>query len=161
MNFTREALTAEGFAGWVPFAALPRADVPLQPGVYVVTRETDNPPEFLPSSPAGRFQGKDPTVPVERLQAKWVSGATVVYIGKAAIGSRDSRGLSRRLDEYRRFGDGQSIGHRGGRYIWQLADSADLLVAWRTTSAPEVTESAMLEAFVAIYGRLPFANLRR
>lgn len=43
------------FTGWVPFVQLPTADVPTEPGVYVVVRQTDEPPQFLDASPAGHF----------------------------------------------------------------------------------------------------------
>lgn len=78
-----EPIDLSGFAGWVPFAALPTTDVPRDPGVYVVVRPTDEPPTFLHTSPAGHFNGKDPTVPVAELEALWVPGTRIVYIGKA------------------------------------------------------------------------------
>lgn len=151
-----------GFSGWVPFAALPTAEVPPSPGVYVIVRPSDEPPTFLDVSPAGHFKGRDPTVPVAELAALWVPGARIVYIGKAALGGIGRRGLRKRLDEFRRFGSGAPIGHSGGRRIWQLADHAELLVGWRVTDDIDAakTETAMIAAFRAHHGRLPFANMR-
>jgi hypothetical protein len=57
------------------------------------------------------------------LRESWVPKTHVMNIGKANIANR-------RLSEYGRLGAGTNIGHKGGRYIWQLADSGDLLVAW-------------------------------
>ncbi|WP_422745384.1 hypothetical protein ACN27E_24175 [Mycobacterium sp. WMMD1722] len=159
---TTEPVDLSGFSGWVPFAALPDADVPTGPGVYVVVRPSDDPPEFLNVSPAGHFKGKDPTVPVAELQALWVPGTRIVYIGKASLGSTGRRGLRKRLDEYRRFGAGEPIGHSGGRRIWQLADHDALLVGWRMTpdtDAPK-TETEMIAQFRDRYGVRPFANMR-
>ncbi|CAM4413263.1 hypothetical protein NONI108955_26070 [Nocardia ninae] len=42
--------------------------------------------------------------------------------------------------------------------IWQLADSAELLVGWRPTDDARATEKAMIAEFVATYGKRPFAN---
>ncbi|WP_373202363.1 hypothetical protein [Mycobacterium marinum] len=157
-----EPVDLSGFTGWVPFAALPTEEVPTGPGVYVIVRPSDEPPTFLDISPAGHFKGKDPTVPVAELHALWVAGTRTVYIGKASLGSSGRRGLRKRLDEYRRFGAGEPVGHSGGRRIWQLTDHANLLVGWRETADADAprTETEMIAQFRAHYGVRPFANMR-
>lgn len=160
--WSADALREGGFVGFVRFADLQTSDVPQAPGVYAVVRPTDAPPTFLENSAAGRFKGKDPSIPVGALSGRWIIGAEVLYIGKSTIGSSGRRGLQKRLDEFRRFGAGEPVGHWGGRAIWQLADHDELLVAWNATDEDAATvESRMLRDFVEHYNRLPFANLRR
>ncbi len=161
MTWTTGDLATAGFTGFVRLAELPASRVPPGPGVYVVVRQCDRDPTFLPESPAVRFKGRDPSVSRERLEAEWVAGAEVVYIGKAAGGARGRRGLRKRLEEFRRFGAGEPIGHWGGRLIWQLEESESLLVCWmETTEDPASVESAMIADFRSQFGRRPFANLR-
>ena len=159
---TTEPIDLDDFTGWVPFTALPTAGVPTGPGVYVILRPTDDLPTFLDVSPAGHFKGTDPTVPVVELHELWVPGTRIVYIGKANHGSRGKRGLRKRLDEFRRFGAGEPVGHSGGRRLWQLADHADLLVGWRVTEDTEAAqiETDMITRFRAHHGHRPFANMR-
>jgi hypothetical protein len=128
--------------------------------VYVVLRENDARPRFLAHSHAGWFKSQDPTTPTKLLERAWPDGAHCVYIGKAGAGADGDRGLQRRIREFRRYGDGQPVGHQGGRRIWQLADADDFVIAWKETpdEEPEDVESALLHAFVAEYGVLPIGN---
>jgi hypothetical protein len=155
VDWSRDALVKFGFTGFVPFAELPSADVPTAPGVYVVLRPVSIEPTWVEISPAGWFKGRDPSVSVDKLRSAWVPGAEVLYIGKAGD-------LRRRLNEYRRHGAGQRVGHWGGRYTWQLAGTDLLLVAWQLTldlDAGDV-ESRLIAEFVTSYGQRPFANRR-
>lgn len=153
--WTRAALEAEGFVGWVTFeelgARLP--SVPSDGGVYVVARDSADAPEFLDANPGGRFKGRDPTVELDALRANWVGGATIVYIGKAD-------NLRRRLRQYMRFGEGVPVGHWGGRLIWQLADARDLVVGWLETPdrIPKQVETELIAAFRRAHDKPPFAN---
>jgi hypothetical protein len=160
-EITADSVDLSAFTGWPTFAELPDADVPTDPGVYVVVRPTVTSPKFLDVSPAGWFKGKDPTIPVAELKALWVPGARTVYVGKANLGSNGRRGLRKRLDEFRRFGSGEAIGHSGGRRIWQLADYADLLIGWRVTDDADArpTERTLIAAFRGRHGMRPSANM--
>lgn len=159
-EFSVEGLRALGFQGFKCFKSLDLRHVPTGAGVYVVLRERDDRPKFLRRNPAGWFKGQDPTVPTAELEVAWPDGAKCVYIGKADIGTSGRRGLRKRIEEFRRYGDGEPVGHRGGRRIWQLADAGDFVIAWRATpgSDPEVLEAQLLRAFVAQHGRRPIGN---
>ena len=130
--------------------------MPHAPGGYVVFRPKTSAPTFLASNPGGRFKGRDPSISAERLQTEWVSNSQVVYIGKASI-------LRTRLTSFAWFGAGKPVGHWGGRLIWQLADSAELLVAWCPLAEDGTArefERRLLRHFAELYnGQRPFANL--
>ena len=156
-------LEKQGFTGFVTFDELRSSHfelVPTEGGVYVVLRETSNEPSFLPIGRGGHFKGKNPNLEVDIPQSRWVPECHIIYIGKA-----DKRGqkrhLRKRLQEFAHFGSGRAVGDWGGRLIWQLTDSANLLVCWKTDAAPAVLESEMIAAFQTSHGRLPYANLRR
>ncbi|MGO9753296.1 MAG: hypothetical protein ACLP8S_30775 [Solirubrobacteraceae bacterium] len=154
----RPDLEAVGFVGWTPWKELLATDlraVPAAPAAYVVYRSSEGGPVFIGKSPAGHFKGKDPTVPIAVLTGAWVTDSAVLYIGKADVANR-------RLKQFARFGVGEPVGHWGGRYIWQLAGAADLLVAWHPISWGEPAreyEKRLLALFAEIHGARPFANL--
>ena len=160
----REFLQAQGFEGFKTMGELmegSRTQIPVQKGVYVVLRESESAPKFLTEGTGGFFKGKNPNVSIAELEANWVEGTPVVYIGKAG-GAGSSATLQKRLGQYLRFGQGCNIGHWGGRYIWQLADSRDLVVCWKvlTSDDPREVELQMITEFKAAHGgNRPFANL--
>lgn len=156
-SFNRADLEADGFVGWETVSAFRDPSVPPLPkeyGVYVVLTSATTRPSFLPVSVGGHFKGKDPTVPVELLQSKWVSGATTVYIGKA-----ERQTIRQRVIQLIAFGAGRAIGHWGGRYLWQLSSSDRLCVAWREDTDPCRLEHDMVHAFARRWGAYPFANI--
>ena len=157
---TRAHLFDQGFEGFKRFADLPNVPVSTLGGVYRVLRESDDAPVFSPASLPGRFKGREPSVALEKLAAAWVPDEQLIYIGRAAVGPSGRHGIAKRLDEYRRHGAGQPVGHWGGRCISQLADHDDLLVAWRPDDDPSA-KTDLLDEFVTDHGRLRFANLRR
>lgn len=153
MNFTQCGLDKAGFSDWMPVENIKKFDCwPEGPGVYIV-RYRRSEPCFSERSCGGWFKGRDPSVPTESLTANWVTGAEIVYIGKA-------NKLRRRLRELIRFGQGHAIGHWGGRLMWQLESPSDLEVAWLETPDrdPREVESELITAFRAQTGQPPFAN---
>jgi len=149
-------LRERGFQGFRAIAGLAEVteDLPIEPGVYVVVNVGDPNPRFLPTNPAGRFKGDDPSVPLDRLREKWVRGAQTLYIGKADT-------LRQRIKQLLQFARGLPVGHWGGRFLWQVEGSSDFQVAWLEHKHPERKEREFLTEFERCFGRLPFANLRR
>ena len=132
-------------------------DVPTGAGIYVVIRPSRRKPVFRKRGTGGRFQDRDPDYPIEEVCTSWVTGASIVYIGKAA----GRLGLRQRLRQLVRFGYGEPVGHRGGRMLWQLPRSPELQIRWRECPHGEARtlESQAITAFKsANSGRRPFAN---
>ncbi len=153
-----EMYEKEGFKGFtsVEQLRLLASSIPKSQGVYIVIRSSESEPVFLEEGTGGFFKGKNPNVAISELQAKYVHESVVVYIGKATE-------LHKRIKQLLSFGAGEPVGHWGGRYLWQLADSASLLVAWKLTpmEEPREVEKKMLEDFKGRHGgRLPFANIQ-
>jgi hypothetical protein len=157
---SQAALENDGFLGFHRLTGLDTTALPKGRGIYIVLCASDDTPSFLISGTGGRFKGKDPNVPVDVLQGHWIQGQHILYIGKAG-GSESAATLRQRVGAYLKFGRGAAIGHWGGRHIWQIANSAELIVCWKETPEhePRDVELAMLRAFKDQNGRLPFANL--
>lgn len=160
---SRTFLEAQGFEGFFTTGQLhaERCEgLPNERGVYAILRESPAKPEFMPRSTAPAYRGEDPSRPIDELTLRWVKGAQVLYIGRAA-GPGVRSLLKQRIKRYLRFGRGKVVGHWGGRYIWQLCDHAALRVAWKLTgdADPAQVEAELQRRFVERYGVLPFANL--
>lgn len=158
-NNELQELKADGFVGFVTVGRLmnDRSMIPSDGGVYVFLRQSDGEPKFLERGTGGFFKRsapKDPNVSIEELKAAWVEGSSIMYIGKA-------ESLKSRLSSYLRFGEGKFAAHWGGRLIWQLEDSRDLLVCWKVTKeVPRDVEERMIKAYKAAHSeQRPFANL--
>jgi hypothetical protein len=154
----------EGFHGFLTVSDLQESScqaTPQGPGVYLVLWPVSRPPVFLPQSIGGRFKSQDPRVATSQLRNAWVEASLVLYIGKAG-GPSTAATLRSRVRQYMRFGQGKRVGHWGGRYIWQLDRSDNLLLCWKSTPGadPQAVESDLLMQFRDVYGALPFANLR-
>ena len=161
-----ELIKVAGFGGFVEIKDLRSSKlrtVPDKMGIYLVLRTSAKPPVFLEESPAGHLNGEDPTVTVEKLRTNWVDNTIVLYIGKAGGPGLDAN-LFTRLRDYLSFGAGNKAPHRGGRLIWQIANSEDLILCWKETpnDDPEDVETDLIAEFKSKHaGRRPFANLRK
>ena len=156
MQFDLLSIKEAGFTGFKTVAEMKDGGylrLPDSEGVYMLLRNSAEPPRFLRVGTGGHFKGKNPNVSIEELHANWVDRASVVYIGKATS-------LKKRLGQHMRFGEGANVGHWGGRFIWQHADADNLLVCWRSTREdPREIEAGLIQDFARQYGSRPFANL--
>jgi hypothetical protein len=163
MDFgTIDGIRRSGFDGFVTVMDLQGGSccqVPNEPGVYLILRPDMKAPDFRRPGTGGLFKGKDPNVEIDKLRKKWIEQALVLYIGKAGLEAT----LRSRLKQYMDFGQKIPIGHWGGRYIWQLQNSRDLLVCWKVTptgALPRDEEQKLIVEFERLHGIPPFANLR-
>jgi hypothetical protein len=158
-GFDEQDLERRGFEGFVKISELRQGiqRVPSQKGLYAVLRLSESEPSFLPRSPASWFKGKDPTVSQADLSENWVHGAQTLYVGSAD----DLRARIDLLIEFSDAGQARSIFHWGGRLLWQLADSDDLVVAWKAAQAGiGSAQRDLVIEFREEFGQLPYANLR-
>jgi hypothetical protein len=162
MNFKGlEEIKEEGFTGFKTMKELFKDNsvIPQMRGVYMVLNISKE-KEFLTVGTGGFFKGKNPNVSIQELENNWVENAIVVYIGKAG-GEGSGATLQSRLGQYFRFGQGKNVGHYGGRLIWQLKNSADLVVCWKELpkEEPRMVEIELIQKFITQFSKRPFANL--
>jgi len=157
-----EEIKKEGFVGFKPMRELFKDSsvVPQERGVYMVLNLSKE-KEFLTVGTGGLFKGKNPNVSPQTLENNWVENTIVVYIGKAG-GEESGATLQSRLGQYFRFGQGKNVGHYGGRLIWQLKNSENLVVCWKELpdEDPRTVESLLIREFVSQFSKRPFANLK-
>ncbi len=163
MNFNNiEELKMFGFIGFKKMSELFEDSliIPKIKGVYFVLNLDSKPLEFLEIGTGGYFKGKNPNISVDELKSNWIDNTIAVYIGKAGKDGSDAT-LQSRLRQYIKFGQGGNIGHYGGRLIWQLKNSKNLVVCWKElpTEDPRTVEANLINQFVSIFSNRPFANL--
>lgn len=159
-----ETIKRNGFEGFVSVKNLcnNRSCIPKKMGVYLVILPEEFKIEFSQENLSGYRGGRNPTVPISILEHKWVSDTVVLYIGKAGDPVKKSH-LEGRINCYLKHGNGdENAAHWGGRMIWQLKNSENLLFCWKPSEnpTPRQTEKKMIQTFYDIHRKLPFANLR-
>lgn len=150
-----KALGYEGFVDWKTLRSSGYKRIPITRGTYIVLLPDNFQPRFLPRSVGAIIKEKIPTVPINMLRSNWVEDTAIVYVGKAT-------NLRSRISMFSRFGQGEPAYHQGGRYIWQIDRSEDLLVCWRDSRGvdPRLVEKQLISQFKQKHnGRRPFANL--
>lgn len=163
MNFNNiDDIKIAGFVGFKTMQELfvESSQLPAIKGVYLVLNLDTKAPAYLQVGSGGHFKGKDPNVTIPELKSNWVDKTIVVYIGKAGS-ETSSATLKSRLKQFFGFGQGKNIGHWGGRLIWQLTTSNNLVVCWKDlpNEDPRTFEGKLIKDFVTQYGNRPFANL--
>ena len=162
MNFNDlSSIKSFGFTGFKKNSELflNHSAIPKVMGVYLVLSTDESLPELVAKGTGGAFKGKDPNVSIDQLKRNWVENTHVIYIGKAG-GSTSNATLHSRLKQYLRFGQNSNVGHWGGRYIWQIKDSRNLIICWiPTVEDPREVEIKLIQDFIKEYSKLPFANL--
>jgi hypothetical protein len=157
-----ESIKHEGFEGFEEIQKLMDygcTSVPMVRGIYFILNPNHE-KKFMKTNVGGHFKGNDPTVEVDELERNWVKDSIVLYIGKAG-GPQSKATLQKRLLQYMRFGQAEPVGHWGGRLIWQLKNSHDLIVCWKKLpdGDPREVEKHLIQDFAQAYGQRPFANL--
>ena len=163
MNFNNiDDIKKAGFVGFKTMQELfvDSSQLPAIKGVYLVLNLDKKIPSYLQIGTGGHFKGKNPNVSIQELKNNWVDKTIIVYIGKAGSDT-SSATLKSRLRQYFGFGQGKNIGHWGGRLIWQLASSKNLVVCWKPlpNEDPRAFEGQLIKDFVTQFGNRPFANL--
>ena len=122
-------------AGIVPSGSVRWADdVPsVRSGVYVIAIEDTLPGSNLP----------------DHERAFWLTDQTIIYIGRA-------KQLTRRLRQFRRHVYGKKSPHRGGQATLLL--DCPKTITWAEVEDYGAAEAALINAFRAEIGRMPFGN---
>jgi hypothetical protein len=168
-NWTVSDIKEFGFKGFVKVSDLLNNynQIPDERGVYLILKPETGNIEFLKIGCGGFFKQRNPNVAVDILKNKWIENSDVLYIGQAGgirNGKWSDSTLRKRLKDYIKFGEGKPVGHSGGRYIWQINRSKDLIVCWKAlpnkSQDPIEVESDLIKNFKTRYNSWPFANLK-
>ncbi|MGV0941060.1 hypothetical protein [Empedobacter sp. ULE_I140] len=160
-NNVISSLKKLGYQGFVTIESVYKdlSLIPKTKGVYIIYSENIN-PKFEEVGTGGFFKQKNPNVSLDELNQNWVNQSNILYIGKAGS-LTGSATLYSRLKQYFDFGNGKSVGHWGGRLIWQINNPYQLKVCWLPTpnNDPREIEKKLIKQFITQFGQRPFANL--
>ena len=154
MNFSNaNSIRKDGFKGFLSVSNLIDSrccDIPDSRVIYLVLRLKSGKPSFCSA------KYRESKYSTKALREHWIYNSVVLYIGKASKSLRD------RIYAYVRFGQNKNSGHAGGRSIWHLSDSNQLILCWKITpdSDPIVLERDLIKEFKSIYSYRPYANRR-
>lgn len=128
--------------------------IPAAPGIYLVGVPFDGfEPNISDATTGPRFvKGRSMLYPASKLKEKFnLSDKRCLYIG-------ESDNLQHRITLFLQYGRGEDVPHRGGRAIWQIANSDELILAWCPCPNHENVKSALLASYRQSFGVLPMAN---
>lgn len=151
-----------GELGALCSSGLPKLDWLEKCGVYAIATPANYESEFVSIEQTKAAGNVIRPWAHSKLQAKWVSGTRVVYIGLA--GRHNPRKLSTRLRELLRHANGATTSsgpHKGGEIVWQLAKWGQFELYGAPTGDPPIprtTEIEMIDQFCEQHGKLPFGN---
>lgn len=126
-------------------------------GVYAVVSHQGYTPNFIDQNDARRRGNVIHPWDIAKLEKKWVSGAEVLYIGKATNTLKER---IRELVKHCRGRTSDTGPHKGGEILWQLKDYDRFEVLYLPTDNPQKTENKLLQDFKNVMKKLPFANRR-
>lgn len=155
----KDAMKAFIYAGKIKDWELWIDRLPKAKGVYAVTRESDETPNFVKKGSGAFFKKngefKDPNVSIEELARQWYyTNDKIMYIGRTGYDNKPNESnIYDRVRTYMRFGHGKKVRHWGGRYIWQMEDVGEFDVWFMACNDPETRKSELINKY------LPFANL--
>ena len=130
MNMVQPEFAELGCIGELLKRGLPPHDWLEDCGVYTLRIPAGFTPSFIPAEKASAAGNVVRAWSIDRLQAKWVSGTDVIYIGVA--GRYNARSLRSRLEELLKHAAGKTSSngpHCGGEIVWQLRDHTRLLLS--------------------------------
>ncbi len=162
---TKEQLTNYGFRGFkkIKYLINECKEIPHLKGVFLILNYSED-IKFLEKSTGGFFKSKDPNINILTLESRWVNETSILCIGSAGSDFEKTT-LNSKIKKYLNFGTGKASGHFfWGRYVWQIENASELLIAWKplpTKEDCELEKTKLNNEFIKKYLKSPFATEER
>lgn len=136
-------------------------EISAERGLYVIIMQEGSPIEFTEKSCAGIFGQRKPDVAIELLKEQWVSDTLILFIGQAGRKMKSCT-IRKKIKKLISYGRGKKEAHFQGRYIWQIRNPFNLLLAWTVFDFDKEipTTYELLDNFFKRHNKAPFANLQ-